>query len=452
MAESVQIAAFEGGELTVQGTGEKSREAVLALPLNRLLVKMVRVPAESRDDPVAFATPLLEALSPYPDEPLTVSCETVSETAEGLVVLAAALPESAAEDIGSKLDEKKLSVTRIDALALGRLRMLWGALVSPARLEAAPPVREESSALEVRLPAAPKSNRKIVLLNSVDCISLFVLDGDLPSAVRAVSFESDLKREVMLSLLEAEDFGGAKPLTEIVVVGGAASSRACEEDVSRGGAEAQSVGELSSFAPVRYLDAPDESVRGVAERSLEPGTINAIPVSWREVLEETRFKSKLTRFLTVAGVVWALVMATLFGVPIAYGFMTDHQKSLSKEHARRYREVKEMREKVRLVQKYSDHARGALEILKAVSDRLPEGVELNSWNFRREDGLRFSGEANDAASVYTLKDRLLETKLKNEDDEETPLFAAVELTGPSQGRGGKQRFDIDCKFEAEEGE
>ena len=39
-----------------------------------------------------------------------------------------------------------------------------------------------------------------------------------PSAVRATTDGAELKREVMLSLLEAEDFGGAKPLAEIVVV------------------------------------------------------------------------------------------------------------------------------------------------------------------------------------------------------------------------------------------
>ncbi len=449
MIESVQIAVFEGGQLAVHTTGEKSREAVLALPLNRLLVKMVRIPSENLDNPAAFATPLMQALSPYPDEPLTVSCETVDKTPEGLVVLAAALPESAADDIAAILDERKLNVTRIDALALGRLRMLWGRLNDPEITKSRNnEISDDQSQNE------KSKKRKIILLESVDCISLFVLDGDLPCAVRAVSFESDLKREVMLSLLEAEDFGGAKPLAEIVVVSGRGESSAGRGDaeITKLRNDEISLDQLSFFAPVRFLDVPDESIEGVAERSLDPFTLNALPASWRDVLEETRFKAKLKKFLIISGGIWALVMATLFGVPIVYDFMTDHQKTLSKEHARRYREVKDMREKVRLVQKYSDHARGALEILKAVSDRLPEGVELNSWNFRREEGVRFSGESSDAASVYKLKDLLLETKLKNDEGEETPLFVAVELTGPSSGRGGKQRFDIDCKFEAEESE
>ena len=399
MADNVQIAAYEGGALTVRSTGERSGEAVLALPLNRLLAKMIRVPAEHQEDPSAFAAPILQAMSPYPDEPLTVSCERVRESEDGVVVLAVALPESATDDIAEALDAEKLNVTRVDALALGRLRVLW------------PKLNDGRTGL-----------RRLVLLKSVDCVSLFVLDDDLPSAVRALSNESDLRREVMLSLLEAEDFGGSRPLAEIVVVGEVETEA------------------LASFAPVRKVEAEDDSIQGVVDRTLDPSSLNAIPESWQEVLEETRFKAKLKRFLTIAGCIWALIMGILFGVPIVYGFMTDHQKNLSKEHSRKYAEVKEMREKVRLVQKYSDHSRGALEVLKAVSDRLPEGVELNSWNFRREEGVKFAGESDDASGVYTLKDRLLDTK----------VFAEVILTGPSAGKGGKQRFDIDCRYATED--
>ena len=191
---------------------------------------------------------------------------------------------------------------------------------------------------------------------------------------------------------------------------------------------------------VRRIASDPASVAGIADRSLDDASLNALPESWRSFLEETRFKARLAKSLSVAGGVWALVMLVLFGVPAVYGMMTAHMKSLSAEHRSSYRKVEEVRNKVKLVQKYSDHARGALEILKAVSDRLPEGVELNSWNFKREDGVRFSGESEDAASVYTLKDRLLETG----------AFADVRLTGPSAGKGGKQKFDIDCRYEAKE--
>ena len=415
MAESIQVVAFEGGELRPLGPEIVPGEAVLALPLSRLVVKMVRVSEEA--DAVETASGILAAVSPFPDEPLTVSCETVRESEKGRVVLAAALPEGAADDIADALDAAKINVTRVDILSLGELRGLWSQL-SDGRTGV----------------------RRLVLLKSADCLSLFVLDDDQPSAVRAITSEGDLRREVMLSLLEAEDFGGAKPLSEIVVSG--------DVDASS----------LEPFAPVRRIEAGEDRIalalKGVEERSGEPSSLDALPESWREVLDETRFKAKLKKFLAIAGGIWAFVMLVLFGVPVVFGFLTDRQKSLCREHSRQYKSVLAMKEKVDLVRKYSDHARGALETMKMVSDLLPlpEGsdsscIELNSWNFRREDGeraggVKFSGEADSTALVYQFKDALVDCG----------LFAQVDLQGPSAGKGGRQRFDIDCRFEGEEEE
>jgi len=356
---------------------------------------------------VAFATPILQAMSPYPDEPLTVSCETVRETERGLVVVAAALPESAADDIAEALDARKLNITRIDALALGTLRGIWSVL-------------------------GQGDARRLVLIGGPDCISVVVIDGDMPSAIRAMSAGSDLRREVMLSLLEAEDFGGAKQLSETVLVG------SVPVDLSI----------LETFAPVRKIEVgEDAALVGVADRTQDETSLNALPASWREVLEETRFKTRLKGRLFAAGGLWAAIMLVLFGVPVVYGYMTDHQKALSKEHSRQYRAVAEMRDKVRLVQKYSDHARGALEIMKAVSDRLPQGITLTSWSFRRDEGVKVSGEADEAEFVYRFKDNMVEAG--SEDGEES-VFADVVLNGPSAGRGGKQKFDLECRYESEE--
>ena len=52
MLQEAQVVAFEGGSLRVLASGAKGREAVLALPLSRLIAKMVRVP--SGEDPVAL--------------------------------------------------------------------------------------------------------------------------------------------------------------------------------------------------------------------------------------------------------------------------------------------------------------------------------------------------------------------------------------------------------------
>ena len=249
--------------MRILASGEKNREAVLALPLNRLLVKMVRVPQD--EDPVAFSEPILKTLSPFPDDALTVSCETVRDDGDGRIVIAAALPESAADDIGEALDAEKLSVVRIDSLALGQLRGIWNTL-------------GESSA------------RRLVLLDSPDCLSCIVLDGDQPSAIRAITDRTNLWREVTLSLLEAADFGGARKIDEIVVV---------EQDQSDAGGESDESAQvplapqvppvkedpfnvLAAFAPIRRITVGvDAALVGVAERTADEGGLNALPESWR---------------------------------------------------------------------------------------------------------------------------------------------------------------------------
>ena len=412
------------------------------MPLNRLLVKLVRIPAES--DPAEFAYPLLQAASPFPDDELTVSCETISEDAEGKVVLAAALPESAADDIGEALDAAKLNVVRIDSLALGQLRGIWSVL-------------------------GEGQGRRLVLMKSPDCISLVVLDGDMPTAIRALTDETDLRREVMLSLLEAEDFGGAKKLEEIVVVEGEGKSDERGESDKSGEGAGETLGaqeascpsrhsclscqELTSLAPLRRLTVgSDAALVGVMERSADPEALNALPASWREVLEEARFKAKLFRYLAVACGLWVLAMGVLFGVPVAYGFMTDHQKGLSKQHARQYKAVKEMKEKVDVIHKYSDHAHGALEIMKAVSDRLPEGVTLSYWFYKREDGVSVKGDADTSEATYVLKDAM-DALAAGEGEDAEKIFGEVELKGPNASRSrNNYTFDLNCFYGKEEEE
>jgi len=402
--------------LRILASGATGREVVLALPLSRLLLRIVRVPAG--EDPVEVAAPVLKAASPFPDEPLTVGVEVVRENETEKIVIAAALPESATDDIGEALDAAKFSVVRIDSLALGQIRGVWAALGESA-------------------------DRRAVLIRGVDCISLLVLDGDLPVAIRAISEGQDLRREVMLSLLEAEDFGGARKLTEVIVV----DSR---EEGEAGGESEEGFKALSSFAPVRKLAVgSDAALVGVQERAMDAASLNVLPESWREMLEETRLKAKLVRGVAIAGGIWALVMAVLLGVPSVYKFMEDSQRDLSRQHRRQYEAVKAMRDKVDVVRKYSDHERTALEIMKAVSDHLPDGVTLTSWSYARDEGVWIDGETAVKDETYALKETLEALPTK---DGEGRLFEVVELSGVRSVKGLWQ-FKITCLYKAkEEGE
>ena len=171
------------------------------------------------------------------------------------------------------------------------------------------------------------------------------------------------------------------------------------------------------------------------------------------MLAETRFKAKLLRNMIAAVAVWMVAMVVLFGVPVAYGYMTDHQKELCRRHAKQYKAVSEKKAKVKLVRKYSDHSRGALEIMKAVSDRLPEGVTLSSWDFTRDEGVRLRAESEDSSSAYQLKDRLTEMyaeSAEGDGGEGEKIFEQVRLGALSKQKDGKQKFEIECLHKSEE--
>ena len=414
MAKGTEIVAFEGGQLIKRNSGVKGREVVLALPLSRFIVKVLRFPVDAVASELAEG--ILSEMTPFPDEPLTVGIEKVCEDERHQVVIAAALPESAAEDVSAKLDEEKLNVVSVDALVFGELRTVWGKIGT--------------------------SGRKIVIFRSPECLSLVILNGDMPCAIRSAALGSDIRRDITLSLLEAEDFCGSAELEEIVVV-----KRVGDEVVSE-----DSLNEsLTSFnVPVRTIEVDlSDALDSIAERSEETGSLNALPESWSDVLKETRFKAKLTRFVAIACSIWAVALAVLIGVPFVFDYLTDYQKELCRRHSKAFRAVSDKRAKVKLVRKYSDHSLGALEIMKAVSDRLPEGIILSSWSFNRDEGLDIAGDSADSSSAYQLKDVLAEMA-SGEEEEGTLVFGSVRLGPLNKHKDGRQKFDLKCLFKEAE--
>lgn len=419
MADDIKIAVYQNGELSVPVKGDGGKEAVLALPLDRLLVKVVKIPSEI-EDVDSHLTELFKSFSPYPDESIHVSYEVVRETESGCIVLAAALPEGSADDIGDALDAAKLNITRVDSLALGVLRSAWPQF------------------------AISDDARRLLFIADGSAVSLFILDGDCPVVVRALSLDGDLKRETMLSLIEAESFAGPASLVEILVAG--------EVDVS----------EVANFAPVRVIDiATLDPYAGVVERSRDESSFNALPDSWNEFLAETRFKSKFKRFLAGALLVWVAMLGVIIGVPKYYEYKINAQKNISKLHSAQYNKVRARKAQVESVKSASNYNLGALETLRVVAEELPEGFVFKSWNFNKGDSLKFSGLISDIEYVsgnnmaLEFKDVLSEVMLssvsENEEDEKTPFFKKVLPPKVSKASKGGVNFSYECSFKEEEG-
>ena len=397
----------------------KTREFILSVPLSRLLVKVVRVPVDDREDLEEEAEKEIGAISPFPDEPLVVGVETVAETDTEIVAVAAALPDAAAADISEALVAAKVNVTRTDVTALGRLRAFW------------PQICEKEVA-----------GRRLVLMNLDDGWDVVVLDDGAPVFLRGLGggerTPDELVRDVTLSLLQGESFGGTRAIGDVVVF-------------SETPVDEATIEKLAAFGPVRVADATQDefdSAEGVAQRAVEGATCDVTPAAWTVALREARFKKKLTVGVSAAMAAWLAVMGVLFGVPIAYDQLTARQKAQTKNHQTAYKEARGIQEKLKMVQGYSDREHGALMMLKHLSDNLPQDEDgksvliLKSFVYRRGDTVSVQGEASSNADLYDYKDTL--SGLRNDDDDETKMFpGGVNLTPP--GKSGMFKIDAVLK-------
>lgn len=382
-----------------------ARQLTVALPLSRLLVRVLKLPIEVRDDLTDAVTLQMDKLSPFPGEELSVGCEILSETETSLWVFAAAMPAAVFEELGDALRVANLQIVRTDVAVLGWFRSLCG----PLQLT--------------------RPGRRVLLMDPDDGWDLLVLDHGVPVLVRGLGQISDtdtLVRELTLSLLNVELDVGHSPITEVLFVSNEAPA---SERVEQLGALLD--------VPVRYQPLPsdDGGVEGVAVRTGEGAAMDLTPQVWRTAMKDARVRKRVLTGVAFATTVWALLMGTLFAGPLVYKQLTERSRAESKSHAVAYKQVSDTRERVNLILSYMDRTYSPLEMLRLTSGYLPPGITLTGLSYRREDGMKITGEADVPTLVYDFKNAVTED----------PLFETVSLSGPTTSRG-KHKFEVDAKF------
>ena len=391
--------------LTAAQSALGARQVVLSLPLSQVLVRVLKMPVEVRED-VADAVALqLDKLSPFPGEELSVGCEVLSEGETHLWVFAAALPEAVYEGIGTALREAKLQTVRTDVAALGWLRALSG----PCQLM--------------------RHGRRVVLMDPDGGWDLLVIDDGVPVLVRGLGEHTsagDIARDLTLSLLNVELEAGGGAVTETLVVSRNAPSQELLDKLRE-----------VTGSNVRHVVPPSEDggVEGVALRTGEGAMLDLTPQTWRDEIKEARLRKRMMTGAGIAMAIWAVYMGVLFAGPQVYKQLTARERKASAAHSRAYKQVSDTRERVRLIEAYTDRTKSPLELLRTVSEDLPQGITLVGFTFKRGDGLKISGEADQPNLVYGFKDAVTAN----------PLFETVTLNGPSISRT-KHKFDVDAKF------
>ncbi len=391
--------------LTVARSTMDARQVVLALPLSQVLARVLKMPLEVRDDLQDAVTLQMDKLSPFPGEELAIGCEILSEDDKNLWVLAAAMPATVYDGLGTALDAAGVQVWRTDVSVMGWLRALsaHGKLMQPGR--------------------------RVVLMNPDGVWDLLIIDAGVPLLMRSLGAHvtpDDIGRDILLSLLNVElETGGGVP-SEVVVV-----SKDLPQDVY--------IEKLRALigVEVRHVTPPSEDggVDGVALRTGEGATLDLTPQGWRDAIREGLFRKRLFTGVGAAVAVWVLLMGTLFAGPLIFKQLTARERAASKSHYKAFKAAADTRDRVRLIESYTDRSKSPLEMLRMVSLYMPQGITLIGFTYKRDDGVKISGEADQPTMVYDFKDAVT-------DDE---LFESVNLLGPSLSKG-KHKFDLEGQF------
>ena len=391
--------------------------AVLGVPMSRLIVQVLNLPVETRNDLAEVAALQLEKKAPCSANEMTVSCEILRESAESLTVFAAAFPDSEAEGFARDAELAGLELVRVDIPILGWFR----AMCSCAEMM--------------------DKGRKVILSKmNADWNILVVQDGIPVFARTAGDISVDaLPRETLLSTIEAEEIGSGDDISEVVVF--SPSQESGDEVLPKAQIERL---QTMLGVPVRISVATDcyLSCDGLMLRSGETMSLDLTPVVWKDERAAKKLGNRIKIVSIAISAIALTAIAGLLAAPWVFGLMTDRQRKLSRGHAVAYKSVSDTREKVRLIESYTDRSSSAIEMLRTVSTALSQGITLTSFSYRRQDAVKISAEADASQDVYAFKDALAANS----------VFVKVDLVGPSLSRNGKYRFEVNAFFnDPEEG-
>ena len=382
----------------------------VVLPQDQALVRLETFPSGDADELYGMAGLQTDKLSPFPEEETATGVETLEcAEAESLVALAI-VRSDAVERAGAPFLELG---SLPDAVDVEPLAWWWGA--------------------RKLLGEAPRGGRMLLRAEASGRIAMAVAHGARPIAFGALpplppngadeSWADEAAEEASYALTALESAWGAEGQLKLTVVAPEGL------DVSWAAGLAKALG-ASPPETVKAEDVPTVS-EGAARRLAEPAEplwMDLAPAAWREEDERRRGNRMLMAAATAFVALWLLALGVFFTVlNVRRARLSDLEakvEAVEKPAA----EVRRLRSKVMDFAAYADRSRSALECLRAMSEALPTGVELNSFIYRKGTSLTLRGEADDSERIYEFTKGL----------DESGLFDDVKSDGISmkQGQGG----------------
>lgn len=398
----------------------------------RMLMRVAELPTTDPAEMKNMIQLQMDAFSPFPDDRMFVSHETLRSDESGSRVLISAVQKDLIEELGVVLKEAGLDVQRIDAEA-----MAWWQLIS------------DNAAMSA------DGRHLLLVMEPWGGVWIMVQQG-VPLAFRAVSspegmsaaeFAGEVARDAGALVLSIDLEHGSSPLAGV-------------ELWTRGGETADLVeavqAELQHEVTLQSLDNLPRLSEGLTRRfagtALLPtltrarkgiAVVDLVPETWRFALIAQRTRRRLLAATFGVLALWMFAMAVFLGT---YQFQKYRLARLEAKMSNLQKpadDVRLMQNQMKSFEKYLDRRNSALECLREASQALPKDVLLTSFTFKKGKNIIIRGEALTVNPIYDYKQAL----------DKSQLFGKIEMGNIQPGKRKEtnvQTFQMTAKLKEQQ--
>ncbi|HEY8241139.1 MAG TPA: PilN domain-containing protein [Kiritimatiellia bacterium] len=379
----------------------------VALPTEQILLRVVRLPTTDTAEIRSMAELQVDKFSPFPADLMAVAIEVLEQKDGGSLVLIAAAQKEHIDKLGALFNGAELYPREIDVAVMGWWRLL----------------KDHGDVLA--------EGRHMILILDEYSTELIVTQGGVPVMFRSlgshrnmspVESATEIGEEVNYTLTTLEAEWGSFD---------AGSLQVWHWEASPTEFLAQLKEECSIPIEKRHLEALSRLSEGLARRAIDrsPAMLDLAPHQWGETIMSRKARKTM---ILVVGTVVAVWLLAFVGFWLALSLKKAGIASL-RASVDRLKEPKaqvlKLKNQVETLQRYTSRSDSPVECLMIISTRLPTGVELASFTYKKYDNISLRGDSDTDEPIYNFFTAL----------QEEPLFKEVKPDAvTAQQRGGRQ--------------
>ena len=403
------------GDFTHKVSSKISETATLAIPTSRLILRTSRFPTTDTDEIASMSLNQMEKDAPLPLDEMVCSFEVLSSDETSSLVLSASTPVVCVEEISAMAGLSLNRAERIDARILGLLKILAGKQI------------------------VGSMPREVVVAEEGPAITMVILDAGKPVSIRSMGLVSSLDprnllNTTLLALMQTQQDHGMTEITRVVCFSDSLKVQTAVASLADSRGWTLKTVSPKSVSPIAF---------GVAQRTVEGAGMNLFPDSWRSKLAEKKFRTTYHYSILAGVALWLLAAGWFYGLPTLLDQRTKSLTAEVKRHESDETKVVDLRNRIGIIDRYSDRTFSPMEALLEVAIALPQGIELSSFRFNgAKNQTLVEGRSSVSTIVYDFMDRLKTSK----------IFREIKLaSGPTLNRAlGLYVFELSIDFKTRE--